>query len=159
MLKSAILILGTSYVAWFMEQFELKAIYPFDATYATPEAAGVPQLTETRHATSDGAQLVMWVSTPKANRPTVLYFSGNSGTLKDRADRFRQFTDRGYGLVAPAYRGSSGSDGKPDEALLLEDARDRICFVWRKPRSLWGKPRRRSSDPAGIGRHRRRVGA
>lgn len=123
MLKSAILILGTSYVAWFMEQFELKAIYPFDATYATPEAAGVPQLTETRHATSDGAQLVMWVSTPKANRPTVLYFSGNSGTLKDRADRFRQFTDRGYGLVAPAYRGSSGSDGKPDEALLLEDAR------------------------------------
>ena len=43
--------------------------------------------------------------------------------MRDRADRFQRLAERGYGVVAPAYRGSSGSDGNPQEDLLLADAR------------------------------------
>ena len=40
MLKSAFFVLTTSYIAWYFENHELNAIYPFDATYVTPATAG-----------------------------------------------------------------------------------------------------------------------
>jgi fermentation-respiration switch protein FrsA (DUF1100 family) len=123
MLNALFMVLTTSYVAWYMERFELAAIYPFDTTYAAPAEAGVPGLIETRVATPDGAELVVWRHAAAPGKPTVVYFCGNAGTLKDRADRFRKLAERGFGVVAPAYRGSSGSTGKPDEALLVADAR------------------------------------
>ncbi len=118
MLKTALLILSTSYVAWYMEQHEHMAVYPFDATYATPEAAGEPHLNEAVFNADDGAKLILWQAAAQPGRPTVLYFSGNAGTLKDRAERFHRLIDRGFGVIAPAYRGSSGSAGKPEEALF-----------------------------------------
>ncbi len=122
MLKFAVLYLATSYVAWYLEQFEHLAVYPFDDTYATPDAAGVPHLRETKFLTADGTELIVWRAEADTGRPTILYFPGNSGTLQDRADRYHRLTERGYGVIAPAYRGSSGSGGKPNEALLLADA-------------------------------------
>lgn len=122
MLEAVLFYLATSYVAWFIGQHEHTAIYPFDETHATPEAASVPHLTETVFQTEDGTQLIVWRATPALGQPTILYFSGNSGALKDRAFRFQEITARGYGIVAPAYRGSSGSGGKPEEALLMADA-------------------------------------
>ena len=121
MLNTLFSVLTTSYVAWYMERFEIEAVYPFDTTYAAPEDVDVPRLTETRATMADGAELVVWRVPALAGRPTVLYFSGNSGTLKDRADRFRELAKRGNGVVAPAYRGSSGSTGRPEESLLVSD--------------------------------------
>lgn len=123
MLNALFAVLTTSYVAWYIERHELSAVYPFDATYATPDEAGVPGLYEVRVTMPDGAELVVWRVAAADGRPTVLYFSGNAGTLKDRAERFRGLAARGYGVVAPAYRGSSGSTGKPEETLLVRDAR------------------------------------
>ncbi|MCG6882855.1 MAG: alpha/beta hydrolase [Silicimonas sp.] len=123
MLPSLFLILSTSYAAWYLERFELAAVYPFDKTYSTPLDAGAPDLTETATDTADGARLVIWRAEARDGLPTVVYFSGNAGSLKDRVSRFRRLAERGFGIVAPAYRGSSGSTGQPDEALLVEDAR------------------------------------
>ena len=123
MLNTLFSVLTTSYVAWYLERFEIEAVYPFDETYAAPDEAGVPGLIETRVAMADGAEIVVWRVEAAEGQPTVLYFAGNAGTLMDRAKRFRGLSERGYGLVAPAYRGSSGSTGKPDETLLMEDAR------------------------------------
>lgn len=122
MFEAVLFYLATSYVAWFIEQHEHTAVYPFDETHATPEAASAPNLTETVFQTDDGTPLIVWRAAPAPGHPTILYFSGNSGALKDRAFRFQEITARGYGIVAPAYRGSSGSGGKPDEALLMADA-------------------------------------
>lgn len=123
MLNALFSVLTTSYVAWYLERFEIDAVYPFDATYAAPEEAGVPDLAETRVAMPDGAELVVWRIAAAEGRPTVLYLSGNTGTLKDRAERFRALSENGFGVVAPAYRGSSGSTGQPEEALLMMDSR------------------------------------
>lgn len=123
MLTAAFFVLTTSYVAWYFENHELSAVYPFDATYATPASAGEPRLMETTFATDDGETLVLWQSAAQPGKPTVLYFTGNAGGLKERSHRFRHLIDQGFGVVAPAYRGSSGSTGKPEEQVLLADAR------------------------------------
>ena len=123
MLKSAFFVLTTSYIAWYFENHELNAIYPFDATYVTPATAGVPRLEETVFETVDGERLVLWRAKAAPGKPTVLYFPGNAGGLKERSDRFGHFLDQGFGLVALAYRGSSGSTGQPMEEHLLADAR------------------------------------
>ena len=122
MLTSLFAVLSTSYIMWYFQTHELAAVYPFDTTHATPAEAGAPKLVETVFETEDGARLVVWKAAAAAARPTVFYFPGNAGALKDRADRFAALIDEGFGLVAAAYRGSSGSTGAPEEALLVADA-------------------------------------
>ena len=139
MLNTAFFVFFTSYVAWYIEQFETAAIYPFDKTHASPIAAGEPRLTEQTFETHDGERLVIWRAAPRPGQPTILYFSGNAGGLKERSDRFRGFIDRGFGVIAPAYRGSSGSTGTPDEAVLINDARELAAAVIAQPLILYGE--------------------
>ena len=139
MLKSMLLILSTSYFAWYMERFEISMIYPFDSTYATPEVAGEPRMRETRFATGDGEELVVWRAEAQPGKPTILYLPGNAGGLKDRTDRFARLIDRGYGVTAMAYRGSSGSTGQPDEAALTKDATDLARAETGTPLILYGE--------------------
>lgn len=139
MLKTTLLFLATSYLAWYLERFETAMVYPFDATYTSPQVAGEARLIETRIATPDGEILVMWRAQAQPGRPTILYFSGNAGALKDRADRFRRLIDRGYGVTALAYRGSSGSSGRPEEILLTEDALALARAEAGRPMILYGE--------------------
>jgi pimeloyl-ACP methyl ester carboxylesterase len=122
MLKTVLLAAASSYFAWYMERFELEMVYPFDAAYTTPAEAGEGRLAEARARMEDGTELILWQSTALPGHPTILYFPGNAGALKDRAERFSFLIDRGYGIVAVAYRGSSGSGGEPDENRLTKDA-------------------------------------
>ncbi len=122
MISATFLFLSTSYIAWYLERFELDMIYLFDSAYSTPHDAGVPELEELRFRTSDGESLVLWTAGATPGKPTVLYLPGNAGTLQSRAERFRQMQAAGFGVVALSYRGSSGSSGKPDEERLTADA-------------------------------------
>ena len=139
MLKTTLLVLTTSYFAWYMERFEIAMIYPFDATYATPEVAGEPRLGEVRLATGDGEELIVWRAEAQPGKPTLMYFPGNAGGLKDRVDRFTRLIDRGYGVTAMAYRGSSGSTGRPEERHLTEDAADLARAQTGHPLILYGE--------------------
>ncbi|AXX98431.1 alpha/beta hydrolase [Profundibacter amoris] len=102
-------------------KFEQSMVYPLDPTEVSPANAGVPQMQAVRF-TSDKETLVLWVAKPKAGKPVILYFQGNAGNLANRAPRFASFQKRGYGVVAMAYRGSSGSSGKPSQKSILRDA-------------------------------------
>lgn len=139
MLKATLLFLSTSYFAWYMERFETSMIYPFDASYATPDGAGEPRLSEFRVATNDGEHLIVWRSPAQPSKPTLVYFPGNAGGLKDRADRFSRLIDQGYGVTALAYRGSSGSSGRPEEMVLLEDAATLVSAETGNPIVLYGE--------------------
>ncbi len=101
---------------------ERLILYPFDPRQVAPVDAGLTGVNEQIVQVNDEA-LVVWTTPAKSGKPTVLYFHGNAGNLASRAGRFRRFMDRGYGIVAPAYRGSSGSSGSPDEEALILDAR------------------------------------
>ena len=122
LILAAFLALTTSFTAWFLQKHEMRVVYPFDRTHSTPEAAGEARLTEQRIETADGETLVVWTAPPGDADTTVLYFSGNAGTLANRVSRYRALIDRGFGVVAPAYRGSSGSSGQPNEDALTGDA-------------------------------------
>ncbi len=136
---AALVIFASSYMAWYLERFETKMVYPFDSTYATPVEAGEPRLVESWFEQADGTKVVVWTAQAATGKPTILYFSGNAGNLQSRVARFSIFLDAGYGLVAPAYRGSSGSEGAPDEAALTADALAIAAPIAAQPLVLYGE--------------------
>lgn len=120
--EALLLALSTSYFAWFIERHENQVVYPFDSTYSTPADAGDARLEEVRFDTEDGETLILWHAPAPGSRPTIVYLPGNAGTLAKRTDRFSTLIDKGFGLIALSYRGSSGSSGRPSEEQLTEDA-------------------------------------
>jgi uncharacterized protein len=119
---SLLTLLATSWIAVLVERNEAQVVYPFDTLHTAPADAGLSDFSEIDFTADDGTKLVVWTHPPAAGRPVILYLPGNAGTLAVRATRFREFTRMGFGVVALAYRGSSGSGGSPDEALLSGDA-------------------------------------
>lgn len=118
--------------AWFgLGKIEAEAIYPFDKTRVSPASAGLHGVRELEVKT-DNNSLILWVADPQPGRPVILYFHGNAGNLAIRTGRFGRLLKRGYGLIAPAYRGSSGSTGAPSEKKLSRDA----AHVYRHMDSL-----------------------
>jgi fermentation-respiration switch protein FrsA (DUF1100 family) len=78
--------------------------------------------------TGDGERLVALYRPAERGRPTVLYFHGNRGSMPRLARRLRALAEEGFGVLAPSYRGYSGSTGSPTEEGLAEDARS--AFDW-----------------------------
>jgi fermentation-respiration switch protein FrsA (DUF1100 family) len=100
-----------------LDRLEQSLVYPFDPARAVPPEGLREVMFE-----SGGQALVLWVARPEAGKPVILYFHGNAGNLAARAGRFQRFLERGYGVVAMGYRGSSGSSGRPTEEALSFDA-------------------------------------
>lgn len=117
--RLAILYVAAFAIVWFARTW---LIYPFSDVYKTPAQAGVPRLSEYRLTTHDGKSLIVWARPAKGHKATIVYFHGNAGNLANRAQRFDRLIDRGYGVVALAYRGSSGSTGRPSEDVITKDA-------------------------------------
>jgi fermentation-respiration switch protein FrsA (DUF1100 family) len=72
--------------------------------------------------TPDGERLVAWYAPPAKGQPTVFYLHGNAGALVHRANRVRLYRTQGYGVFMLAYRGFSGSTGRPTEPNIIADA-------------------------------------
>jgi pimeloyl-ACP methyl ester carboxylesterase len=98
------------------------AIYPFDPTKISPNDAGVPSMQAHVLSSFDNTKLIVWVKPPQSGKPTIAYFHGNAGNLAMRAPRFERLIERGYGVIAMAYRGSSGSQGSPSQTSITKDS-------------------------------------
>lgn len=119
--KLATVLLAVSFGGLFAyDRIERELVYPFDATRVDPAAIGLALREEMFE--SGGHRLILWVGEAGPDKPVILYFHGNAGNLAARAGRFQRFIERGYGVVALAYRGSSGSGGAPSETALAYDA-------------------------------------
>src|SRR5262244_2350681 len=94
-----------------------------------PAAAGLPEAQEVVLDTPDGERVIAWHVRPRGDKPVVLYFHGNGGSLRGRVDRFRDLTADGTGLVALSYRGYGGSSGTPTETGLVNDALAAYAFT------------------------------
>jgi fermentation-respiration switch protein FrsA (DUF1100 family) len=120
-------------IIWFAR---IWLIYPFSSTYQTPAEAGEPRLSEYKLSTPDDQTLIIWAKPAKGRKATIVYFHGNAGNLAGRAQRFNRLLDRGYGVVAMAYRGSGGSTGRPSEDAISRDAllvRDSLAQILGQP--------------------------
>ncbi|MEM8536303.1 MAG: alpha/beta fold hydrolase [Pseudomonadota bacterium] len=122
MLKTTLLLVSALGVTAFgLAAFERAMVYPLDRTAVAPESLGLDTVIAVPFDTG-GATLTLWVAAPKDDKPVILYFHGNAGNLANRAERFDLITQQGYGLIAMAYRGSTGSTGKPSERTIAADA-------------------------------------
>ena len=108
-----------------------------------PAAAGLPEAEEVVLDSSGGERVIVWHIPPRGEKPVVLYFHGNGGSLRGRVDRFRALAADGNGLIALSYRGYGGSSGRPTEKGLIDDALAAYAFAAaRYPASrlaLWGE--------------------
>lgn len=66
----------------------------------------------------------------KQPKGVVLYFHGNSGSLKGWGEVTRYFTDLNYDTVVMDYRGFGKSTGEFDEELMYADAQ--LCYDYLK---------------------------
>ncbi|MGR3711640.1 MAG: alpha/beta hydrolase [Shimia sp.] len=110
---------------------ERLLIYPFDSTRVSPNDAGLNAVQE-HVVTVEGERIIVWTAPPRKGQPVIFYLHGNAGNLALRAGRFQRFMARGYGLVALAYPGSSGSSGTPSEERILATAK----HVWAEKKDL-----------------------
>lgn len=99
-----------------------RLIYHPNPQHILPAAAGLTGVEEVHLATPDGADVVAWWAKAPPGRPTVLYFHGNAGSLGDRAERVARYQAAGLGMFMMAYRGYSGSTGRPSESANVADA-------------------------------------
>lgn len=107
-------------VAWLGQRW---LMYFPDTSRISPAAAGLTGVEERILKTADGAALVIWRAKSRAGQPTLLYFHGNGGGLINRAQRIQRYQAIGFGVLALAYRGYSGSTGIPSESAIMRDAR------------------------------------
>jgi fermentation-respiration switch protein FrsA (DUF1100 family) len=107
------------FVLWLGQR---RLLYVTDTRQTPPSELGLNGVTEQIVATPDGQRLVTWRAKAAPGRRTFLCFHGNSGTLAMRAERVRMFVNDGYGFLIMAYRGYSGSTGKPTEKRNEADA-------------------------------------
>ncbi len=116
--------------------------FPYTARIE-PAAVGFPQAEELTLDTPDKERIVVWHVAPQSERPVLLYFHGNGGSLAGRAQKYAALTRDGLGLVALSYRGYGGSTGTPTEAGLMTDALTAYRFAAEKHGAgrivLWGE--------------------
>ena len=89
----------------------------------------VPEMIEVFLETDDGLELRSWFFKGAEDKPIIIYFQGNAGTIFDRDYKARQFIDHGYSLLFVGYRGYGGNPGTPNEKGFLLDSKAAINFV------------------------------
>jgi hypothetical protein len=100
-----------------------------DTAHVTPAAAGLPEAEEVPLTDADGTRIHVWHVPPRGDRPVILFFHGNGGSLASEVDRFRQLISDGIGLIGVEYRGYGGSEGSPSEQGLIADAEAAYAFA------------------------------
>jgi len=109
-------------IAAFMYLMQERLQFFPDLEHIEPRQVGVAVGESVVIATRDGERLNAWYAPAASDRPTVLFFHGNAGSIAHRADRFQAFVAEGFGALFVDYRGFGGSTGRPNEKGLLLDA-------------------------------------
>jgi uncharacterized protein len=97
-------------------------IYLPDRARVAPREAGLLGVEEIVFKAADGTKLIAWYQPSRGNRPTLLYFTGNSGNVANRAGKIRTIAADGYGVFMLNYRRYGGSEGRPNETSITADA-------------------------------------
>jgi fermentation-respiration switch protein FrsA (DUF1100 family) len=97
-------------------------IFVPDRTRVDPKDAGLTGVEEVVFKAADGTRLIAWYLPARDNKPTLLYFTGNSANVAARANKIATIGADGYGVFMLNYRRYGGSDGRPTEKRLAADA-------------------------------------
>jgi fermentation-respiration switch protein FrsA (DUF1100 family) len=104
---------------WVLHRYFL---YLPDKTRYAPKDVGLSAVEEITFEGTKGAKLIAWHLPPVGQKPTLLYFTGNSGSAANRARKIDAIAGKGYGVLMLNYRRFGGSTGWPTEANNVADA-------------------------------------
>lgn len=124
-----LLAFGYGLIVLFMYFSQRSFLYFPERERTAPAAAGFAAARELTLETADGERVIAWHLPPEGDRAVILYFHGNGGSLRLRAERFAAMTADGTGVVALSYRGYGGSSGTPSEQGLIRDAEAAYRFA------------------------------
>ncbi|HSF11597.1 MAG TPA: alpha/beta hydrolase [Erythrobacter sp.] len=79
--------------------------------------------------TTDGLALQAHWRAPEAEKPAVVYFHGNAGSLAGATRETAQLAAAGYGVLLVEFRGYGGNPGAPSELGLYQDGRAAMAFL------------------------------
>ena len=83
--------------------------------------------------TNDKIDLIGWFYKRDLEKfKTILFFHGNAGSLENRTYKLNHFKDLNVNFLIIAWRGFNGSEGKPNEMGLYEDARSAVKWLSAK---------------------------
>jgi fermentation-respiration switch protein FrsA (DUF1100 family) len=97
-------------------------IYLPDKTRYAPRDVGLSTVREVSFTSKDGVKLIAWYQPARGRKPTLLYFTGNSGSAANRARKIEAIAASGHGVFMVNYRRYGGSAGWPSEANNVADA-------------------------------------
>jgi pimeloyl-ACP methyl ester carboxylesterase len=125
-LRFLLVLLGIAFVGWiaacgFLLWQRNALIYPFAEWPRAENVSGLPGAEVQRIQSVDGIDILAWTVQPQGDKPVILYFTGNTGSLPATAPKLREFTHAGFGLVAMNYRGAGGAQGAPDQDDIIQD--------------------------------------
>ena len=82
-------------------------LYHPDSWLPSPEEAGAPSdMQPVEIVTKDGLKLISWFDPPSdPEKPVLLFFMGDTGSLAAYAPEFVPYTEDGYGILLLGYRG------------------------------------------------------
>jgi uncharacterized protein len=109
------------FLAYFFQ--ERLLFHPQNIRVDSTTLSGLPTgMRELKLKSEDGEELISWYLPAKTGKPTILFFDGNGGHLPLSLLRWQKIAAVDMGVLAVAYRGYSGSSGKPSESGLHRDA-------------------------------------
>lgn len=101
--------------------------------FPNPALIGVGDMQEISVITADHLSLRALYRAPVlADKPVIVQFHGNGGSIAIRGNRARYYIDHGFGYMLAEYRGYAGNPGKPTEQGLYEDARAYLLWLIRE---------------------------
>ena len=110
--------------------FQRRLVFDIRPLRLAPAEVGLPEAQEHVLATADGERIVTWLKRPDGPaRPLFLMCLGNGDNLGAIAPRLKALGADGSGYLAVAYRGYSGSTGRPSEAGVTRDAEAAYAFA------------------------------
>ena len=104
---------------WVLHRYFL---YLPDTTRYAPKDVGLADVEEITFEGTGGAKLIAWYRPAAGRRPTLLYFTGNAGSVANRARKIEAISAKGYGVLMLNYRRYGGSTGWPTERNNSSDA-------------------------------------
>lgn len=119
-------------VVAFMYVFQRRLMYLPNKAIGTPEQYGLIGFTELFTTTPDGISLQLWYRPADPGFPTVIYYHGNAYNIGNRSGIYGALAGKGFGVLAPSYRGFGKSTGRPSEQGLYTDARAAVAFLAEK---------------------------
>jgi fermentation-respiration switch protein FrsA (DUF1100 family) len=125
----AVGVLGYALVLGLLFVGQRRLLYRPDATRPVLGDLATLGVGEVTLQTADGLALLSWYLRPPDGAPVIVYLHGNGGHIGYRAERIRQFSGAGFGVLMVEYRGYGGNPGLPSEVGLMADARAALGFL------------------------------